>query len=110
MSWKNPFNNPPVQQHDYWSQLQQNNLPEPPVQEPNVFYPNNSSYFSIFPMQNLFNNPPVQQHDFWNQLQQSNLPNPPEQKHIVFDPHKLSDYSSFHIPNTKRHHKYAKKK
>jgi hypothetical protein len=52
MSRKNPFNNPPVQQHDYWNQLQQNNLPEPPVHEPNVFALNRLSDFSSFPIPN----------------------------------------------------------
>jgi hypothetical protein len=52
MSRKNPFNNLPVQQHDYWNQLQQSNLPNPQEHEPNVFHPHRLSDFSSFPIPN----------------------------------------------------------
>jgi hypothetical protein len=106
MSRKNPFNDPPIQHHDFLNQIQHSNLPKPPVCGSNVFDPNRLSDISFFSIRNLFNDPPVQQHDFWKQLQQSNLPEPPVHDPNVFHPHKLSDFSSFPIQNPKQHHKH----
>jgi hypothetical protein len=45
---KNPFSGPTIQGPDIWKQLQQNNLPKPPIHE-HVFDQNRFSDFSSFP-------------------------------------------------------------